>query len=269
MKIIYLLITAVIFSINSNAQAPDWQWAIGTGEAGSDAGNSLVVDGNGNVYTTGVFVGTVDFDPGAGISNLTSGNPNVNDVFVSKTDSSGNFVWAKGFGGTALEVGRSIAFDPSGNGAVYFTGNFIGTADFDPNVGVFNLTSASPVYSDIFICKLDTGGNFIWAKGMGGVEDDIAYSIAVDPSGSGNIYCSGSFRSIADFDPDAGTLNLSSAGNTDIFISKYNTAGSLIWAKSIGGGSYEMSSYIAKSPNGTDVYTTGYFSGSVDFDPGT
>lgn len=268
MKRIYLLLASVIFTINANSQAPDWSWANGIGSVGSDAGNSITVDADGNIYTTGFFVSTVDFDPGAGVFNLTSSHPNISDIFVSKTDSAGNFVWAKAFGGQALDVGRSIAFDPSGTGAIYFSGNFVGTSDFDPSAVVFNLTSSTPIYSDVFICKLDTAGNFIWAKGMGGSEDDISYSMSVDPSGSGNIYCSGNFRGLADFDPDAGVFNLTAIGNTDIFVAKYNSSGNLIWAKEIGGNGYDQSIFIARGQSGTDIITTGYFSGMVDFDPG-
>ena len=269
MKKIYLFIATVLFSINANAQSPGWQWAKSMGDVGSDAGNSVVVDGNGNVYTTGTFVATVDFDPGVGIFQLTSVDPTVIDAFVSKSDSAGNFIWAKSFGGSDMDAGRSIVFDSSGSGAVYFAGNFRGTADFDPNAGGFNLISTSTGINDIFISKLDTAGNLLWAKGMGGSEDDVAYSLSIDPSGSGNVYCIGTFRSTADFDPNAGTVNLTSAGNTDIFVSKYNSSGNLVWARQMGGTAADWALFTAKCPSGTDVYTTGYFSGSGDFDPGT
>ncbi|MFI5218770.1 MAG: SBBP repeat-containing protein [Bacteroidia bacterium] len=269
MKKIYLLVAAIIFSVNVNAQTPAWLWAKGMGGGGSDGGNSLITDANGNIYTTGTFVDIVDFDPGAGVFNLTSANGSF-DVFVSKTDSGGNFVWAKAIGGIDTDNGRSIAFDPSGSGAVYISGHFRGTTDFDPGAGVFNLTSATPGYSDIFICKLDTSGNFIWAKTMGGAEDDAGYSITIDPAGTGAVYCMGYFRATVDFDPGAGVFNLTSAGNTDIFVSKYSSSGNLIWVKAMRGTGYDWGIFIARCPAGsTDVYTTGYFSGTVDFDPGT
>ena len=71
----------------------------------------MAVDSSGNVYTTGAFQGTVDFDPGAGTTNLTSIGGY--DVFVSKLDSSGDLVWARSFGATgySTDVGKSVAVD--------------------------------------------------------------------------------------------------------------------------------------------------------------
>jgi hypothetical protein len=229
------------------------------GGASSDQGNSIAVDSSGNLYTTGYFEGTVDFDPGAGTSNLTSAGGS--DVFVSKLDSSGNFVWAKSFGGTSSDIGNSIAVDSSGN--VYTTGFFEGTVDFDPGAGTSNLTSAGD--SDVFVSKLNSSGNFVWAKGLGGTSSDFGFSIAVDSSG--NVYTTGSFAGTADFDPGAGTTTLTSAGNVDVFVSKLNSSGNFVWAKGLGGASFDSGNSIAVDSSG-NLYTTGYFEGTVDFDSG-
>jgi len=234
-------------------------WAKSMGGADDDWGLSIAVDGSGNVYTTGYFRGTADFDPGAGTYNLTSVGES--DIFISKFDASGNFLWAKSIGGTYFDHGKSIAVDGSGN--VYTTGSFQGTADFDPGAGTYSLTSAG-VY-DFFILKLDAAGNFLWAKNIGGTSDDHCNSIAVD--GSGNVYTTGSFRGTVDFDPGAGTSNLTSAGNSDIFVSKLDAAGNFGWAKNMGGTNFDEGNSIAVDGSG-NVYTTGYFRGTADFDPG-
>ena len=78
------------------------------------------------------------------------------------------------------------------------------------------LTSAG--LNDIFIQKLDTSGNLLWAKSMGGALDDFGLSLDVD--GSGNIYITGKFKDTADLDPGSGVFNLISAGDDDIFIQK-------------------------------------------------
>ncbi|KKP34691.1 MAG: Calx-beta domain-containing protein [Candidatus Nomurabacteria bacterium GW2011_GWE1_32_28] len=107
---------------------------------------------------------------------------------------------------------------------IYITGSFNGTADFDPGASVYNLTSAGG--TDIFISKLDSSGNFVWAKGIGGISNDYSNSIVIDSSG--NIYTTGYFNDTVDFDPGAGVYNLTSAGGTDIFISKLDSiAGTL------------------------------------------
>ncbi|MEJ7740457.1 MAG: SBBP repeat-containing protein [Chitinophagaceae bacterium] len=236
-------------------------WAINMGGTSGDIGNSIAVDSTGSVYTTGYFLGTADFDPGPGTAFLTASNNN-SDVFVSKLDASGNFVWAINMGGTSGDIGNSIAVDSTGS--VYTTGYFLGTADFDPGPGTAFLT-ASNNNSDVFVSKLDASGNFVWAKNIGGSAPDYAFSIAIDASS--NVYTTGVFQGTADFDPGAGTFNLTSAGGPDIFISKLDVSGDFLWAKNMGGTSADFS-YSIKIDASGNVYTTGYFLGTADFDPG-
>ena len=236
----------------------DFVWAKGMGGASYDLGTDVTVDSSGNVYTTGNFYGTVDFDPGMGVLYLTSVGDS--DIFVSKLDSSGNLLWAKSMGGTNYDKGYSIAVDPSGN--VHTIGGFYGTVDFDPSeLSGFYLNSAGG--SDIFVSKLNSSGNFVWARRMGGTNFDSGTGIAVDSSG--NVYTTGSFRDIADFDPGAGIVNLIGAGVDDIFVSKLNSGGNFVWAKGIGGSDYDYGNGIAVDLSG-NVYTTGSYLGTVDFD---
>ena len=222
------------------------------GGTSNDYGYSVAVDSSGNMYTTGVFQGTVDFDPGAGTANLTSAGSD--DVFVSKLDASGNYVWAQRFGDTRDDYGYSVAVDSSGN--VYTTGYFSGTVDFDPGVGTANLTTGRN--PNVFVSKLDASGNYVWAKQFGGTSNDYGYSVAVDSSG--NVYTTGFFAGTADFDPGAGTANLTVVeGN--VFVSKLDASGNYVWARSFGGHGYSVA--VDSSGN---VYTTGYFMGAVDFD---
>ncbi len=265
-KFLHLLIFNSQFLIfNSSAQSPNWLWAKSMGGTGSDGGYSITVDASCNVYTTGYFTGTVDFDPGAGVFNLTGSG-----TFISKLDSSGNFIWAKAIGGTALGgIGPSIALDTAGSMNVYTTGSFWGTTDFDPGAGVFNLTAVGVSY-DIYIVRLDSSGNFVWAKAMGGTNNDRGTYIAIDPVGNGDVYTTGDFEGIVDFDPGAGIFNLTSVGGGyNIFISKLDSSGNFIWAKAMGGMGYSQAPFMAIDPAGSgDVYTTGHFGGTVDFDPG-
>ena len=235
-------------------------WAKRMGGGSGDQATGVAVDGSGNIYTTGRFFGTADFDPGVGTFNLTGAGGQ--DIFVSKFDSAGNFVWAKQMGGGSGDFAVAVAVDGSGN--VYTTGFFFGTADFDPGAPTFNLTSAGG--RDIFVSKLDSAGNFVWAKRMGGVSFDEAVGVAVD--GSGNVYTTGPFFGTADFDPGAGTFNLTPAGFQDIFVSKLDSAGNFVWAKRMGGVS-SGNSIVGVAVDGSgDVYTAGSFFGTVDFDPG-
>ena len=236
----------------------DFESAVRFGGAGSDAGLSIATDTNGSVYTTGVFNGTVDFDPGAGVTNLISAGGF--DIFVSKSDSAGNLVWARRLGGTGTDESHGVAVDGSGN--VYSTGIFNGTADFDLGAGISNLTSVGS--ADIFVSKLDAAGNFVWAKRFGGVAFDRSNGVSLD--GSGNVYTTGYFNGTADFDPGGGVTNLTSAGLEDIFVTKLDSAGTFVWAKQLGGTSGDQSNGIAVDGSG-NVFTTGYFRGTADFDP--
>ncbi|MDG1475660.1 MAG: T9SS type A sorting domain-containing protein [Vicingaceae bacterium] len=239
----------------------DFVWAKSFGSTAADEGHSISVDAGGNVYTTGGFRGTVDFNPGAGTNNLVSTNTTQPDIFVSKLDASGNFVWAKSFGGLGLDQGKSIHIDNAGN--VYTTGQFVATVDFNPGAGTDNLVSNG--VGDVFVSKLDANGDFVWAKGLGGASSELANSIDVDASG--NVYTTGSFTATADFNPGAGTDNLISNGATDIFISKLDSNGDFVWAKGMGGTDNDLA-FSLRIDGAGNAYSTGRFNGTVDFNPG-
>ncbi len=241
------------------AAGGDFVYAKQFGGSGNEYGKSVATDASGNVYTVGYFSGTVDFDPGAGTANLTSSGSD--DVFISKIDSSGNHVWAKNIGSTSTDQAFSVATDSSGN--VYVAGMFRNTVDFDPGAGTAYIASAG--VNDIFVLKLDSSGNYVWAKRMGGTGADYAYSVIVDSDGS--VYSAGYFNGTADFDPGAGTANLTSAGIIDAFVSKLDSSGNYVWAKSMGDTGFDQV-YSLGLDAGHNIYATGYFSGTVDFDPG-
>lgn len=252
--IILLLITSSL-----HAQSPAFEWAKSMGGTSDDKGFSIAMDANGNVYSTGFFSGTADFDPGAGTTNLTSNGST--DIFIQKLGAGGNLIWVKQIGGTNNDYGHSIATDANGN--IYTAGRFSGTVDFDLGTGTSKLTSNGDF--DIFIQKLDAGGNLLWVKQMGGIGHDLG-RLTVDASG--NVYTTGNFEETVDFDPGVGTANLISNGKRDIFIQKLDTKGNFLWVKQMGGTFYDDAWSIATDANG-NVYTTGDFWNTVDFDPGT
>ncbi|MCH2022647.1 MAG: SBBP repeat-containing protein [Saprospiraceae bacterium] len=230
------------------------------GTSNSLQSHSITTDASGNVYTTGRFTLTVDFDPGPGIYNLTSIG-GTRDIYIHKLDPNGNFIWAKSMGNGDYDEGRSITTDASGN--VYTTGDFGGTVDFDPGPDTLNLTSNGQ--SDIFVQKLNSNGNFIWAKSMGDTDEERGQSITLDDFA--NVYTTGYFNGSADFDPGTGVNNLTSNGDSDIFIQKLDGNGNFVWAKSMG-GLYEDEGVSISTDALGNVYTTGGFSDTVDFDPG-
>lgn len=257
---IICIFSLVIFSNILSAQIPQLTFARRMGGIGAEGASAMAVDAHGNVYTTGTFSGTADFDPGPGTFNLTAP---IFGIFVSKLDAGGNFKWAKQLG---IGNGFGICVDTDGN--VYTTGRFTGTSDFDPGAGTFNLTSVGN--TDIFISKLDSLGNFVWAKSMGGTNEDVANDITVHESG--NLAITGFFRGNSDFDPGSGSFNLM-AGFIDVFVSVIDTAGNFQWAKRLGGGAgidgiTGSAGNAVKFDEEGNVYTTGFFAGTGDFDPG-
>ncbi len=246
---------------NTKAQAPPFRWAKSIGGNANDSPYSIAVDAAGNVYTVGVFETSVDFDPGPSAYNLSTSG--IFDVFISKLDSAGNFIWTKRIGGTMDDYGLSIALDDSAN--VYTTGYFTGSVDFDPGTATHTITAPN---LDFFISKLDSAGNFMWAKSFGGAAGYPGY-ITLAPDPSGNIYLTGSFWGTMDFNPGSGTFNLTSLVNAAMFVTKLDHSGNFLWAISTDGLENAIGSSIVVEPGGSrNVFVTGSFQDTVDFDPG-
>jgi len=232
-------------------------WTKTMGGSMGDWGNSAAVDGSGNVYVAGYFVGTADFDPGPGDNHTSTGS---NDIFLTKINSDGTYGWTKTMGGETDDQGYSARVDGSGN--VYVAGYFVGTADFDPGPDTDNHTSRS---YDIFLTKINADGTYGWTKTMGGIDNDYGISPTVD--GSGNVYVAGSFQRTADFDPGPDTDDHTSVGGNDIFLTKINPDGTYGWTKTMGGAGNDSGHSAAVDGSG-NVYVAGYFQGTADFDPG-
>ncbi len=236
-------------------------WAKQQGGNNSVAGYEVTTDKYNNIINVGTFYGTVDFDPGAGVFNLFT----YGDLFISKLDSLGNFIWVKQIGGSTVE---DVSVDSQGS--IYTIGNIV-SGDFDPGVGVYNLSAPSGSFA-VFISKLDSLGNFVYAKEIianNSPSPPKAYSIAIDTSF--NAYLTGSFTGITDFDPGPGTFNMTPLGGGDIFVEKLDALGNFAWAKRMGGnainGGEDMGLGISLDAL-NNVYTSGSFKSIADFDPG-
>jgi len=222
-------------------------WARGAGGSSSEVGNGIALDINGNCYLTGVFSSTsITF----GSITLTNNGAGNSDFFVTKYDPSGNVVWAKSSGGSGDEMGNNIAVDASGN--CYVTGIFRSSS---LTVGPATLT-CNGIF-DIFAIKYDSLGNAVWAKSAGGSDADRGLSIAVDAIG--NCYVTGHFYSNS---ITFGTTTLTKNGSPDIFVTKYDSSGNVVWAKGAVGSASGESIEVDASGN---CYVTGYFGNSCTF----
>ncbi len=166
-------------------------------------GNGITVDPQGNVYSVGIFKGTVDFDPdpsgkhelvGAGSTPTSAGS---NDAYISKLDANGHFVWAARLGNTTHDDAVSVSLDAQNN--IYTTGYFSKEVDFDPGTGTHNITPYGGTNYCVYIWKLDPDGKFLWVTQMGSKTSTstLAYSIAVDKDY--NIHTAGKFSGEAEF----------------------------------------------------------------------
>ncbi len=215
-----------------------------TGGVDNDYSTDIDTDANGNVYITGSFYGTSVF----GATNLNSAGED--DIFIAKYNRSGSLQWVQKTGGTGSDAGSSVTVD--NNGDSYITGYFSGTVNF----GIATLNSSGDI--DMFVAKYNTNGVIQWVKRAGGSGYDFGNDITVDISG--NVHLTGSFTGSAGF---SGTT-LVSAGDTDIFMAKYNSGGTLQWAQRAGGTGNDQGRSIDIDNNGL-VYVTGSFSNSVNF----
>jgi hypothetical protein len=263
--------TATLSSLGSNDifvskldASGNYKWAKRVGSTDDDRGRSISTDAAGNVYVTGYFQGTVDFDPGVGVFNLNTSANFVDHMFVLKLDSNGNFVWARRMGGTLTSDAERIVVDAIGNS--YITGNFNGVTDFDPNpMVVTNVTTTG--LQDIFIVKLDASGNLVWYKTFGSTSLDYGKDIVLDANG--DLYLVGQFTNVIDFDAGPNVFNLGGSSQTSCLILKMNGAGNFIWGrafKSPTSGGFCGGEGITLDAN-NNIYTTGLFSGTIDFDP--
>jgi hypothetical protein len=234
----------------------DLVWAKSIGGVGRNA----ALNSTGGVYVSGEFTGSKDFNPGAGVFNLTSGGQL--DIFILSLNADGEFVRAIRLGNSWDNFAPSLHCDGAGN--LLISGSFNSTIDFDPGIGDSSLTSAGD--EDFFVLKLSSVGDFLWVKGFGSLGLDMSQQIVADSIG--NMFVGGFFTGTVDFDPGPSSFPLSAAGSNlvvDAFVLKIAASGEFVWAQRFGAGGNDYGRSIAVDTNGA-VYLAGDVSGATDFD---
>lgn len=258
---------------SSLAAAPAVTWVRTWGGWGEDAVHRVAVDRSGNVYVAGEFSGTVDFDPGAGVDNHDSNGSK--DAFLAKYAADGTFQWARSWGGPGRDVAVGLAVDSAGN--AYVVGPFQSTVDFDPDPVLTALrTSNGGTMNNMYLSKFTPGGSLAWVRTWGPSDGGgEAYSVAVD--GADNVLVVGDFSGTStnfnpwdplhpdwheNHPPATGTIRL-----FDAFLSKFDPAGDLVWARTWGGEGYDDGPGVTADALG-NVYVAGmYASQTINFDP--
>jgi hypothetical protein len=242
------------------------------GGSGNDRINAIASDSSGNIYIAGAFSGTVDFNPGAGVTNLVAAGGE--DMFFAKYDAAGSLVWARKAGGSGSDCATSLTIDGTNN--LIVTGYFSNTVDMNPAAPVNNLVSAGG--TDFFIATYNTSGVYISAIRYGGSGYDSASEILYDAT-SGSFAVTGKFTGSVNFNPGGSAVSLTSSGGvtgSDAFFARYNSSGSLIWVKQLGSAAISATINSMQFIQGvtSELLIAGFAqsrsgsNGNLDLDPG-
>ncbi|WP_254564661.1 SBBP repeat-containing protein [Oscillatoria sp. HE19RPO] len=203
-------------------------WTRQLGTPGIDIAYGVATDRDDNFYITGYTTGS-----------LASPNAGEYDAFIAKYDSNGNQLWSQQLGSLQTDIARGVAIDGGGN--VYISGRTTGSLDGN-NAGNF----------DAFFAKYDRDGNRVWIRQLGTSGWDQSPGISTDQNG--NIYITGY---------TTGNLEGVNAGTRDIFVTKYDPSGNLLWTEQLGTSSLDYS-YGSATDSAGNVYITGHTTGSLE-----
>jgi len=220
-------------------------WATSVGGAGEDTPSALVLDAAGNTTLVGDFSGTATF--GSFIRTAKGGK----DLFVARLDSTGKVTWVTTAGGTGNDNATGVGVDSQGN--VTFVASTTTVATFGtttvPNKGSY----------DIVVAKLTGSGSFTWVKAFGGTGDDRGFTLAVDSAS--NTFITGWYTASLTF----GSTTLTSVGGEDVYLTKLDSSGKVLWAKSASGTQQERAYGLLPDGSG-GCFLGGHFTGTTTFD---
>ncbi|ALC15548.1 hypothetical protein DSOUD_0761 [Desulfuromonas soudanensis] len=210
-------------------------WLRQGGTLSADLAYGVAADGSGNVYAVGATQGGLDGNAGAGSD----------DLFLLKYDGAGIRLWTRQLGTVSSDVAYGVALDHAGS--VYVAGATSGALDGNLRQGG----------EDAFLLKYDGSGGLLWSRQFGTVSADAARSVACDPHGQISV-AGDTFGSL-------GELN-ASAGNSDLFVVRYDGEGSRRWARQIGTGGADRG-YGVETDGGENAFVAGMVSGALDANP--
>jgi hypothetical protein len=239
------------------------QWAARQGGSGYDSANGVTADSAGNIIVTGTYGSSTltiyNFDGSAfGTTLAVSGG---DDSFIAKYNSEGLVQWVARQAGTGTDIGNTVTADSAGN--VLVMGNYTSSplTIYNADGSAFATTLANSGANDAFIANYNSAGVVQWVARMAGVDFDSGRSITVDSAG--NILVAGSFQStltIYNFDGSAFGTTLTSSGNYDVFIAKYNSAGVVQWAARLSGTASDTARGVAVDLAGNVIVSGTYIS---------
>ncbi len=196
-----------VYLIKTDASGNE-TWSKTFGGSGWDWGWSVAPTSDGGYIITGET-----YSLGAGSA----------DVYLIKTDASGNETWSRTFGGSNFDTGNSVA--PTNEGGYIITGmtKSFGAGDYD-----------------VYLIKTDALGNETWSKTFGGSDSDYGYSVA--PTSDGGYIITGTTESYG-------------AGSYDVYLIKTDASGNETWSKTFGGSLLDFGSSVAPTSDGGYIIT--------------
>lgn len=257
-KYVAMVFFAYLIVGQIHAQNLDFLWVKKITSLNHNSAQHVALDDVGNVYVSGAYRSSADFDPSAGSSLLTSNGQS--DIYISKFTPNGDLLWAISLGDTANNTVNSMAVDKNGN--VLVLTPIRGTIDFDPSANTVNLTATN---YNLAFCKYDSSGNLVWAKLIEGTNEVVGYSIKTDDLG--NVYVGGYYSGDTDFDPSSSSTILSSGTKNIGFIAKYSAMGNFLFVKQFESKGISLVTNLDIDTQG-NIYFVGTVSDSTDFDPG-
>ncbi|NQY09184.1 MAG: T9SS type A sorting domain-containing protein [Flavobacteriales bacterium] len=220
--------------------------------------SQIVINDNQEVYVSGVFRGTQDFDSlGTGGVLTAFGDF---DIFLMKMDASGDFQWVKQLGGSSGESNIGMGQTPEGD--LILVNSVQGAGDYDPSTNDSVLTSSNNTFTTI--AKYSDAGDFIWGRVLESTTQVYPQKFTMDKSGS--FYISGYVYGTADYDLDSGSYTLQYVGG-ETFLVKYDKNGGFEWVNQYGVNAGININSMSVEPNGSSLYISGEFTGNSDFDP--
>lgn len=205
-------------------------WTRQWGSNKSDQGYGVAIDPSGNIVVGGMTYGS-----------LGGPNQGYEDLFVTKRNADGNEIWTRQKGSSGADYGFAVAVDGSGNAFVTgLTRGFVDGQSYQGN-------------EDVILVKWDTDGNWAWTRVWGTQNYDTGHGVAVNSAGE--VFVAGR---------TGGAMGLgSNAGGDDVFLSKFNTDGTLLWTKQLGSTAWDYGASVSVDGAG-NIYVAGYTNGNLD-----
>jgi len=253
-RAIFFAITCLIYTTSSSQTI----WGKSFGGPSSDTPTGIASDHSGNLISTGNFFQSIDLDPSEGDYILNSSNGI--SMFVQKLNSQGEIIWGVVFESDTSIESKAVACDSDNN--IYILGQFWGNVDFNPGSGTTMIESNGK--NDIFLLKLNSLGQYQWVRSYGSYLHDNPGDLVISENDEIAFVCA--FQLTADLNPGTEVEEYTSQGDRDLFVQQLNTSGELIWNDVIHSDENLKAFNIEIGSNG-DVYLTGDFNGSTDFDP--